>query len=383
MANEIKSYQKKNGKFYKFQAYLGTNPITGKRVMVSRSGFKTRQLAQIALNKLKYEYQNSSRYNREKITLGELYELWFNVWSKTVTESTQNRVEGIFRIHVLPKFKDLEITKLDVRICQNFVDGLANEFTNAAGVRKTATYVGAVVKHGMRLGYVDKNPMDLVTYPRFNHKQSNNFWNKDQLREFLSILDKDYQNKPKQRTYFYLSAMSACRKGELLALDWRDVDFKSNCIHISKTVTRTLNNGVKIGKPKTNNAYRTVYLDEPTMAMLKDWQHQQREQLHMLGFDMIKLNQLVFASRTNSVENPMTPNHWLDRIIKKYNLKKITPHGLRHTVATLLSQSNIPVKQIQLMLGDSSTDVVLNTYTHADEQQKKETTKQYSSFLNL
>ena len=382
MVKEIKAYTNTKGKFYKFQAYLGTDQITGKRIMVSRSGFKTHKSAQNALNQLRFEFEHSSKYQSGKIRFDELYSLWFATWSTTVSESTQNRVEGIFRLHILPKLSHLDVDKINVRICQNLVDQLASEFTNSAGIRKTATYCGAVLKHGMRLGYLDKNPMELVIYPRFEHKQSNNFWNKQQLQQFLQVLDTDYVTKPKQRTYFYVSAISGARKGELLALNWRNVDFEASCIYINKTVTRTLNNGQKIGKPKTANANRTIYLDDKTMQILKLWKTQQRQQFHRLGIDTLKINQLVFANHKNELENLMTPNHWLNRIIKKYQLKHITPHGLRHTVATLLSQSNVPAKQIQTMLGDSTLEIVMNTYTHVDDQQKKETTNHFSNFLN-
>ncbi|WP_290123388.1 tyrosine-type recombinase/integrase [Secundilactobacillus silagei] len=67
----------------------------------------------------------------------------------------------------------------------------------------------------------------------------------------------------------------------------------------------------------------------------------------------------------------MTPNHFLKNIIKKYHLKYINVHGIRHTVASLLSQSGIPVKQVQLQLGDADVSVVLNTYTHVDDALKK------------
>lgn len=126
----------------------------------------------------------------------------------------------------------------------------------------------------------------------------------------------------------------------------------------------------------------TIYLDAKTMEILKKWKVQQRQQLHMLGINTLKINQLVFANHKNELENLMTPNHWLDRIINKYHLKRISPHVLRHTVATLLSQSNVPAKQIQTMLGDSTLEIVMNTYTHVDDQQKKETTNHFSNFLN-
>lgn len=366
---KIESYKKQGTTYYRFKAYLGVNNITGKRKNVSRSGFTSRKQAKIELDRLKYDFEHSSSWSNSNITFGEVYDMWIKSYATTVVESTLNRVTGIFRNHVLADLGDKPITKFDVRFCQHYIDDLA---TKLKVVRKAGVYINAVFKHAMRLGFIEKNPMELVIYPRTHPKQSDNFWNKEQLQRFLQILDNDYTNQPMLRTYFRLSAVTAARKGELLCLQWQDVNFKEKSITINKTITRGIDNSQKVGKAKTANSNRIIYLNDATVDLLKDWKKQQRKRLLHLGFNTtINPKQLLFSNQQNRFLSLMTPNHWLNDIVKQYSLKRITPHGIRHTVATLLSQTGISVKAIQLQLGDSDASLVLNTYTHLDESIKK------------
>lgn len=376
---KIVAYTKKGEKRYKFQAYLGINKVTGKKKNVSRSGFTSRKAAKVALDRLQYEFEHSLSWSNNDITFGEVYDMWIKSYATTVVESTLNRVTGIFRNHVLDDLADKPISKFDVRFCQHYIDELAKE---VKVVRKPGIYINAVFKHAMRLGFIEKNPMELVIYPRMHPKQSDNFWNKQQLQQFLQILDDDYCNQPMLRTYFKLSAVTAARKGEILCLQWRDVNFKDKCITIDKTITRGMDNSQKVGKAKTANSNRTIYLDNATIQLLKDWKKQQQLRLLQIGFNAtIDPKQLLFSNQRNEFLSLMTPNHWLNEIIQQYNLKRITPHGIRHTVATLLAQSGISIKAIQLQLGDSDAGLILNTYTHLDESIKKETTEKFSDFL--
>lgn len=162
-----------------------------------------------------------------------------------------------------------------------------------------------------------------------------------------------------------------------------DVNYNESSITINKTITRGLNNTQKIGKTKTVNSNRTLYVDKATMDMLHDWQNLLQKQLIMRGIGM-QNDQLLFPNSHNSMTSLMEPNHWLKRIVDDNNLKPaITPHGFRSTMASLLSQAQLPMKSIQLILGDNSTDVLLTHYIQQDEKMKQESSKQFSDYIGL
>lgn len=377
---KIVAYTKKGEKRYKFQAYLGINKTTQKRVMVSRSGFHSQREAKIALERLHYQFEHSTAFSSANITYREVYELFIKAYAATVTESTLNRVLGIFRLHVLDAIGDRKIKSLDMLACQYLIDDLSEHIKD---IRKVGNYVGMVFNYAIKLDLIAKNPMQFVTYPQRVHRQNDNFWNKKQLQQFLNILDKEYSHQPKMQMYLRLAAVSGARKAELLALQVNNVDYENNCITINKTITKGLDNSQKIGKTKTVNSNRTLYLDDKTMQMLGKWQKQLRLNLHILGFDTLKPDQLLFPNTRNEMLSLMKPNKWLASVINKYDLKPISPHGLRSTVATLLSQAGASLKEMQLQLGDTDIDVLLTHYVKLDNQMKQETTRKLSEFVGF
>lgn len=378
MTKIVEYTTQKGEKLYKFQAYLGINQATGKRVQVSRSGFRTQRAAKIELSRLQYEFEHSVMSSNENITYSDVFEQWKQVYTSTVTESTQNRVFGIFRLHVLDVLGDKRIKDIDLPMCQRLIDDVA---ASVKDVRKVGQYVGLVFKYAQKCEYADRNPMQFVTYPKRPREKHKEFWNREQLIEFLEILDRDYTDKPRIRTYLRLLALTGARKAEILGLKVNDINYKDKSIRIEQSITRKLDNTQAIGDTKTFNSERTLYLDSTTMDILHDWQTQLQKMLVLTGVEL-KPTQLLFPNEKNKPTSVMKPNRWLENIITKNNLKRITPHGLRATMATLLSESGLPLKATALMLGDTEA-VVLKSYIQQDNTMKQESAKKYQNYLGL
>ena len=90
MANKITKYKKKDGKtYYKIQAYLGMNAETGKEINVTRQGFASKKDAEMAISRLKVEFEERGYQKATYNTFQELYELWFDsAYKNTLKEST-------------------------------------------------------------------------------------------------------------------------------------------------------------------------------------------------------------------------------------------------------------------------------------------------------
>lgn len=155
------------------------------------------------------------------------------------------------------------------------------------------------------------------------------------------------------------------RKGEALALKWSDLDFLRRTVTINKTVTRKLDNSEGIDTPKTVNSNRTLALEPLAISHLKAF----RASMPVIPMT----DSLVFtSSRDPQHKKPMslmTPNHWLESIVKDSGLPRITVHGLRHTFASIQIASGIEPKALQLQLGHSDIKVTLNVYTHMNQKQ--------------
>lgn len=275
----IESYTLKNGeKRYRFQIYIGLDPLTGKELRTTRSSFKTKKEAELELARLKLEIARGEYKKVQAETNQEVYDLWIKVYEKTVEESTFVKTVGIFRNHILPAMGAYIIDKINVDICQRHVDKWMEKLVNGD---KTKSYAALVMRFAIKRGYIKTNPFDLVDLPRRRKKSSSkdeteNFYTKEQLRHFLDCAKQ--QPNYKIYVFFRMLAFSGMRKGEALALTWQDINFKDNEISINKAIGQGKSQRLYVKSTKTGSE-RTIKMDEDTMTVLKEWKKKQQQSL--------------------------------------------------------------------------------------------------------
>lgn len=344
---------------YEVTGYLGVfvDETTGKKKQKNfhRKGLPSSQAAKDAFNEAKKKFQNPTSVS-DAPTYRDIYEIWLATYRQGVKSSTLNRVLGVFKHHILPSMGNWPITDINWQTCQR----VALEWREqVATYRKVGGYASLVFRTAQKMGLIPSNPMELVDYPatRSTAKKSDNFWTAKQLSEFLHTVSQLDAGKRYDRTaLFYLLATTGMRKGECLALTWGDIDFTAETVTISKTVTRDVDNNRFIGTPKTKNAYRTISLDASATSRLKMY----KRSLSAVP----SANELIFHNQEGFIMSLMKPNHWMEAIIKKTDLPRITVHGLRHTFASIQSADNVNAKAVQLQLGHSDIETTLNIYTH-------------------
>ncbi|EAC9455206.1 site-specific integrase, partial [Listeria monocytogenes] len=167
-----------------------------------------------------------------------------------------------------------------------------------------------------------------------------------------------------------------------LALTWRDIDFKHQTLTVNKTLAVGKNGTSLIQKPKTKAGVRTISIDSDTADLLKEWRKHQKKHIDSLAM-MPSIEQLVFAKdEDNGLMNPRTPQTWLDTLYRKNkSLHQITPHGFRHTHASVLFEAGASMKQVQARLGHSNIKTTMNVYTHVTKEGKEETADIFGEFM--
>lgn len=386
--NPIKQYTKKDGSTaYMFKKYLGVNPETGKQVETTRRGFKSIKEAKLAYSRLTVEVEENglSTLQKKKRTFKEVFEEWSElVYSNKVGETTYWNTMGLFDTHILPKLGKKQIGKITITTCQR----AANAWVKDSPKRyyRFINYAGMVLKYATTTGELSSNPMDKITMPKPAEEISEepevlNFYDREELAEFLSRLKKS-KASDKRYALFFLLAYTGLRKGESLALTWRDIDFKQKALTVNKTLAVGKGGKLLVKTPKTKASIRTISLDDDTLAVLKEWQSKQQEQNKLLGF-LPDVNQLVFSkSEDNGLMYPRTPITWLDTFARtNKDMKVITPHGFRHTHASLLFEAGATMKQVQARLGHSNIKTTMNIYTHVTQAGKEETALIFSDYM--
>ncbi len=379
----IKQYQKKNGeKAWYFKTYLGIDPLTGKKRYTTKRGFKTQKEAKIALSRLELELQKAGIPISTNTTFKKAAELWLENYKKTVKESSYSRTKIIFNKHIYPKFGNIKLSKINTAYCQKIVNDWSEKGTSKQ-YPLFVNYMNKVFKYAINIGLTSDNPTLnlIIPKPQIKTEKKLKLYTKEQLELFLSEVSKEQNPYFKNRDYtlFRLLAFSGCRIGEILALTWDNINFKTHEMTIKKTVARSDKYYIS-ETPKTKKSNRIIYLDEKTIKQLKFWKLEQRKYLFQLGFT--KANYLF----TND-ENSFTINQ---AVAERYNVYReraglpyIGLHGFRHTHASMLYEAGADHKEVQERMGHANIKTTMDTYTHITNSKKEETTQKLTNYINF
>ena len=384
-------YKSKNGaNLWRFNAHLGVDPMTGKQKRTTRRGFKTKKAAPLALDRLKIDIQEHGFNHTQSVpkTYEDVYHIWVESYVKTVKPSTFLTDQRIYKYHIIPVFGKLRIEKINAAFCQKVINRWFDKFKN---YRKMWAYVGVIFNYAERLGMISGNPAKLVTMPRVKGhlQQDKPFFDRIELEQFFKCLNVEYgpngktTNNPQVLIVFRLLAFLGIRKGELLALQWPDIDFNKATITINKTASRGADNHLIISTPKTKNSNRVLEVDHETLKQLKYWQLTQRKAMLKLGYNTSKPKQLVVSSVTNGILTPSAPRRWLKNTTSKHNLKEVNIHSFRHAHASLLIAAGADPKEVSARLGHSDSRTTLDVYVGTTQEAKKETAEKFARYVNF
>lgn len=218
-----------------------------------------------------------------------------------------------------------------------------------------------------------KNPMDKVECPKLIKKKVEAF-TQEQAERFFSLLPDcpiDF------RCMLYLFITTGLRRGELLGLQWGDIDFNNLIIEIKRNVTYTKRNGIVIDTPKTENSNRIIPVLSAVAELLKEY----KRNYHLFSRE----NAFVFPNEHDD-NIPRDPNAITRKVkcfMKRNGLPELSPHDLRHSCATLLLNNGADIKSVQEILGHSDASTTLNFYVKSDLAHMKNATNKLAKAFGL
>ncbi|MBP2100478.1 integrase [Enterococcus rivorum] len=183
--------------------------------------------------------------------------------------------------------------------------------------------------------------------------------------------------------FFRVLAFTGLRKFEVLSLQWKDIDFEESSADISKTLAIDEFGKIVIQSPKRENSKRKVKFDDKTLGILKRWKSNQKECYINFGINTFDKDQFIFTNKKNGLYYPQLSIDWLKMILAKYNLPKITVHGFRHTLASLLFKSGVSPKTAQELLGHKNLETTMNIYTHVTDNDMDDAHNQFAKYANF
>lgn len=371
----IKKYLTKDGETrYMLQAYLGVDPFTGKQRRTTRRGFKTQKEAKKAERELLLSVEeNGFTDHSRKPTFKEVADLWLESYETTVKpttyQNTKNYLEAIIENH----FKDIRIDSVSVAMMQKIVIDLSKKYV---AYLSQLSIINRVFKYAVHLDIIQTNPVDRIIRPKQQKPRKEKIaLTKEELKQFLTLAKKDV--RPVLYTAWHTLAYTGLRRGELLGLEWSDIDFENKTISVNKTLV-TVNGSLYTQSPKTKRSTRTISLDDATIQVLKNWKLEQKKQFFKNG---VKSKDIVITNIKGSYLDFAYFRDELKKFLSAHNLKRFSVHSLRHTHASLLFEAGIEPKTISDRLGHSNIQTTLNMYTHLNDKQRSDVADRLLKFL--
>ena len=285
---------------------------------------------------------------------------------------TTNRVAEYFKGRTLQSISSIDI--------QKFLNYLRTEYRTKQGkpvsdktVRHSYCVLVLIFGFAAEQELILKNPMDKVDCPKLVRKKVNAF-TQEQAKVFFEQLNDcplDF------RCMMYLLITAGLRRGELLGLQWRDIDFDALTIEVQRNVTYSPDKGVVVDTPKTENSSRVI----PLLPFVADLLQAYRAVAPSGGADTM----LLFPG-DDLLGTPRTPaglTHRVKRFMRLHGLPDMSPHDLRHSCATLLLNNGADIKSVQEILGHTNASTTLNFYVRSDMERMKAAANKLGEAFNL
>ena len=367
-------------KKYKIDIPIGYNG--NKRIRHIETFYGGKKEAKLRENELKLQLKNNTYIRKNNMTMQELIEEWLKsiIGIKTYQEY-QRYCKNISHCIGHIKLKDI-----NVKMLEDFY----NELKHCKGKGKNKTgYSEKTIKHhytlvseifntAIKWGYLHSNPNQSIT-PIKVHKKEIECYSPEDVEKLIEVL----QNEPiKYQAIILLALDSGCRRGEITGLTWNDVDFEKSSIKINKATQYVSGYGTFEKSTKSDTSNRIVYITPTTIQILKKYKSEQSKQKLLLG-NKWQNSIRVFTTDYGEDMHPDRPYKILKHIIKKYNLKDITFHGLRHTSISLQISSGIQTQIISKRAGHSNISITHNIYSHFFDSGFKEVANKMDNFLHI
>ncbi|MFF5363158.1 tyrosine-type recombinase/integrase [Streptomyces scabiei] len=291
--------------------------------------------------------------------LGEYLDYWLaEVVEPNLKPTTYDLYESNIRRYLKPGLGDLPLTKLTVPMLQSYLN---QQLAAGRSVRKVQTLreiVSSALTRAMREEKITRNVAQLVTVKEtYGAGEEVWPWSAEESRRFLEVAQKH-----KWFPAFLISLLDGVRRGEVLGLRKKDIDFTRQLIYVRQQVFRARGK-VQIGPVKTKAGVRSLPLIDVVADVLKQ---------HLARQADLSDDSLIFTSSTGTPIEPQNYTRAFLTICARNGLRRITLHGLRHGAATLLKELHVPDKDIQLILGHSNVSVTQKIYQHVRMESRRD-----------
>lgn len=359
------------------------DPLTGEKLPMKILYGKTEEDVKRKVREYKKNALNYSSLTTSKANAYEYFRKWLDKYKKNeIKVSSYDRLDAVLRLYLKDQFEVMQLKDITPDVCNDIINDLKDRGLSYSTAKKVYDAMNACFQFALDRGELAKSPMQTVKMPRkdkFVTKRKDNenarHLSEDEEAAFLAELDRKTGSTGRYvyryRDAFILDLNTGLRIGELVALNWDDIDFEKKTLRVNKTAVMIKerdkdgepSGGVKQiiqESPKTSKSIRIVPLNKTALAALERLKEQAGG------------NTCVFPTQTGARLVMQSLEKQYSNIAKHCGIEGTSFHSLRHTFATRLFENKIDVKDVSTLLGHASVAITYNTYIHVIEERKSD-----------
>ncbi len=313
-------------------------------------------------------------------------EQWFEEYAKVNLRPTSYARMKQLTKRVYPAIDHKRLDKITARDIQKFITDMLTNGRNLNNgkplSRKTAvhhlSFISDVFSYAVRMGMLTDNPCRRVFVPKQEQEEKQIY-----TIEQVKILYENLKSEPmKYQVYLLLSIYSGYRRSEMLGLEWKDIDFEHDLIHVRRTSQYTSEKGIYTDTTKTRKSKRVSKMPASIMNLLRQFKADQNEEARRLGTKWEDYDRL-FTKWNGAPMNPQTPFEWLKGYCERIGIPFRNIHSLRHLHASLLIFEGVDVVAVSEDMGHSVVGTTLNLYSHMFQEAKARNCDAISNALSF
>ncbi len=299
------------------------------------------------------------------------YQDWLINWLDNYVQPSSKtrtyvRYNEIVRQHLIPSVGEYELTELSAFMFQCYITELlkcgnlrTKKGLSANTVNSVVTVIQNSLKTAYTLGYIPEYFGDKLKRPKATEKQIECFTSTEQKKIEQAALS---DNRHKMFG-IVLCLYSGLRIGELLALEWSDIDFAGGKLFVNRSCHDGTDESGHFSRitdtPKTASSKRTIPLPKQILPVLRETKKKSN-------------SKYVVADGNGEPISVRSYQRSFELLLNKLDIKRKGFHSLRHTFATRALECGMDVKTLSEILGHKNPTVTLNRYVHSMYEHKKE-----------
>lgn len=372
------SIEKRGKNSYRLSCLAGYN-LQGKPIKKTKTVHGTKKDAEIELAKFVADVQNGMFVEGKSLKFSEFTEIWKRDYaSKELAPSTYKRYCRMLETRLLPYFGHFYVNKIKPTDIMQFYDLLSRDTQlvrkkdnngkktikplSCKTILEHHRLLRAMLHRAVYWQMIVSNPAERVQPPK-TKKPKRRYYDDEQSKILLSNLNQLGIEQIKYKTAIILTIFTGVRLGELMGLEWNDINFRDGIVSVNRSSQYLADKGVFTKVPKTESSIREVAIPDFVVSLLEEyklWYDEQKEQNGELWTDSNRL----FVQADGKPMHPSTISKWFVKFVAQIGLPVINFHGLRHTNATLLIAQNIDVAVVAARLGHAQITTTFNFYVH-------------------